>query len=249
MINDRLNKYILERKDVIICLNNNKLINKLMYELNNESMIITNEDVIFSNKINIIIKKITNGFIMNNIVVLSENDLFNTNMTNSKYTSKFRIGTKIRDLNKINKGDYIVHNKHGIGQYLGIEKIIQNGMAKDYIALRYRDNDKLYIPVEKIEVISKYSVNEGIIPRLSKLGGVEWSKTKLRVRNKIEDIALSLLKLYAEREQLKDFFIEDDINQLEFEKEFKFKDTTDRSRATIEIKMICKKLSYGCILW
>ena len=108
------------------------------------------------------------------------------------------MGTKIRDINKLNIGDYVVHVTHGIGIYKGIKTLTKNGLKKDYIMLEYKDADKLYIPVEKLELINKYSSNEGIVPKINKLGGTEWAKTKLRIKKKIENIAGDLLKLYSE---------------------------------------------------
>ena len=147
------------------------------------------------------------------------------------------MGTKIRDINKLNPGDYIVHSAYGIGQYIGLKTLTKNGLKKDYLEIVYRDNDKLYIPVEKLELISKYSSNEGLKPRLNKLGSSEWEKTKLRVRKKIEDIASELLELYAKRETTSGFaFAKDDENQIEFEKEFYYNETVDQLKVTEEIK-------------
>lgn len=237
LLKNELENYLKEKYTIIISLSNYRLINKFKDELNSNYSVITDENTILENKINIINKKITHGFIIKNFIIISENDIFNTNYKSPKYISKYKIGTKIRDLNKIQTGDYVVHNNHGVGQYLGIKTIIQSGLAKDYIALKYRGNDKLYIPVEKIDVISKYSANEGFVPRLNKLGGVEWSKTKMGIRTKAKNIARSLLTLYAERESIEGYaFIQDDEMQIEFEKEFEFKDTADQKRATLEIK-------------
>ena len=86
-----------------------------------------------------------------------------------KYKSRFKIGTKISDVTKINVGDYIVHEIHGIARYTGIKKIKKNNLYKDYLTLEYRGKDKVYVPVEKIETIKKYSSNSSVIPKLTKL--------------------------------------------------------------------------------
>ena len=236
-INNRLNSYINKNKKVIICLDSRYHVNKLLEELENDKLVFTNLDNIVLKKINLVIKSIQSGFIYDEYVVISENEIFNKKDTNYKYKTNFKMGTKIRDINKLNPGDYIVHSAYGIGQYIGLKTLTKNGLKKDYLEIVYRDNDKLYIPVEKLELISKYSSNEGLKPRLNKLGSSEWEKTKLRVRKKIEDIASELLELYAKRETTSGFaFAKDDENQIEFEKEFYYNETVDQLKVTEEIK-------------
>lgn len=236
-INNRLNIYINSKKKVIICLNNRYQINKLLEELENDNLVFTNEENIVSNKINLIVKHLQSGFEIDNYVVISESEIFNKKDSNYKYKTNFKFGTKIRDINKLNAGDYIVHSVYGIGQYIGIKALTKNGLRKDYLEILYRDGDKLYIPVEKIELISKYSSNEMAVPKLNKLGSSEWEKTKLRVRKKIENIAGELLELYAKREAAVGFsFLKDDENQIEFEKEFPYTETVDQLKVTEEIK-------------
>ena len=101
----------------------------------------------------------------------------------------------------------------------------------------YKNDDKLYIPVEKIDLINKYSTKDGILPKLNKLGSTEWEKTKIKVKKKIENIAGELLELYAERQKVKGFaFAADDENQIEFEKEFPYEMTVDQIKASEDIK-------------
>ena len=134
------------------------------------------------NKINLIVKKINSGYIIDNYVVVSEKELFNKRDNGVAYKSNFKMGSKIRDINKLNIGDYVVHVVHGIGIYKGIKTLVKNGLKKDYLTIEYKGEDKLYIPVEKLEFINKYSSNEGIQPKINKLGGTEWTKTKLHIR-------------------------------------------------------------------
>ena len=256
-INKRLNEYLSKKYKIVICLSNRYKANKLLDDLDNSNLILTNEEEIIEDKINIIIKKINNGFIINNLLVISEKEIFNKKENNNVYKTSFKLGKKIRDLNKLEVGDYIVHNIHGIGLYCGIKTLTKNNLKKDYLMIEYKDKDKLYIPVEKLELISKYSSKEGIVPKLSKLGGVEWQKTKLRAKAKIENIAGELLKLYAERENSKGFaFNKDDENQLEFEKEFSYDATSDQLKVIEEIKrdmesthpmdrLLCGDVGYG----
>lgn len=256
-INNRLNKYLDVKYTIVICLSTIYKRNKLLTDLNNNNIIITDENNIISNKINVIIKNINTGYIIDKNIVISEKELYNKKESNFLYKTKFKFGNKVRDINKLEIGDYIVHNVHGIGVYCGIKTLTKNGLKKDYLQLEYKGGDRLYIPVEKLELISKYSAGDGVVPKLNKLGGIEWQKTKLRVRSKIESIAGDLLKLYAERENTKGFaFLPDDKTQLEFEKEFVYDETPDQIRVIDEIKkdmesntpmdrLLCGDVGYG----
>ena len=256
-LNNTLKKYIKNKKTIIICLDNRYQLTNLEAILDNDNIIVTNEDEIFDNKINLILKKINDSFECENYIIISSRNIFNTKDKNIKYKSNFRIGTKIKNIDKLNPGDYIVHYAHGIGRYLGLTTLNKNGLKKDYLQIEYKDGDKLYIPVEKIELITKYSSGDGIVPKLNKLNGTEWQKTKLRVKKKVESIAGDLIKLYAERENTQGFaFVKDDKNQLEFENEFEFTPTEDQLKASEEIKhdmerivpmdrLLCGDVGYG----
>lgn len=256
-LNNTLKKYIKNKKTIIICLDNRYQLTNLEAILDNDNIIVTNEDEIFDNKINLIIKKINDSFECENYIIISSRHIFNTKDKNIKYKSNFRIGTKIKNIDKLNPGDYIVHYAHGIGRYLGLTTLNKNGLKKDYLQIEYKDGDKLYIPVEKVELIAKYSSGDGIVPKLNKLNGTEWQKTKLRVKKKVESIAGDLIKLYAERENTQGFaFVKDDKNQLEFENEFEFTPTEDQLKASEEIKhdmerivpmdrLLCGDVGYG----
>lgn len=256
-LNNTLKKYIKNKKTIIICLDNRYQLTNLELILDIDNIVVTNEDEIFDNKINLIIKKINDSFECENYIIISSRNIFNTKDKNIKYKSNFRIGTKIKNIDKLNPGDYIVHYAHGIGRYLGLTTLNKNGLKKDYLQIEYKDGDKLYIPVEKIELITKYSSGDGIVPKLNKLNGTEWQKTKLRVKKKVESIAGDLIKLYAERENTQGFaFVKDDKNQLEFENEFEFTPTEDQLKASEEIKhdmerivpmdrLLCGDVGYG----
>lgn len=236
-INKRLDDYLKNNLTIIICLSNNYKINRLVDNLENSNLLVTNENEIFSQKINLIVKNISEGYLFNNYVIISEKELFNKKENQNTYKTNFKIGTKVRDITKLVLGDYVVHSIHGIGRYGGIKTIAKNGLNKDYLLVEYRDSDKLYIPVEKIDFISKYSTGDGTPPRINKLGSIEWQKTKLRVSRRIENIAGDLLKLYAEREAMVGFsFVKDDENQIAFEKEFPYVETIDQLKVIDEIK-------------
>ena len=237
--------------------NANEINKRLNQYLKDKYTVLTNETEIFEGKINIVLTKISEGYIYKKTIVISEKEIFNQKEVNSAYKTNFKMGSKVRDINKLEIGDYIVHNVHGIGRYCGIKTLVKNGLKKDYLMLEYKAGDKLYIPVEKLELISKYSASDGVAPKLNKLGGVEWQKTKLRVKNKIESIAADLLELYALRESTVGFaFKEDEEEQIQFEKEFIYDETADQLRVIDEIKkdmesthpmdrLLCGDVGYG----
>ncbi len=255
-INDRLNTYLKTGKQVIICLDNRYQINKLIDYLENNNITFTNENELFKGKINLIIKKLSTGFQTNDYIVITEKELFNKQDENG-YKTKFKYGTRIKDITKLEIGDYVVHGIHGIGRYKGLKTIIKNGLKKDYLTITYRDNDKLYIPVEKLDLITKYSSGDVAVPKLNKLGSQEWQKTKAKARKRAEDIAEDLLKMYALREAKKGYaFDKDGKEQIEFEKEFTHEETKDQLRVTEEIKkdmeadkpmdrLLCGDVGYG----
>ena len=255
-INNELNRYLKAKKTVIICLDSRYKINRLIDFLENDKIIYTNENEIFPGKINIVNKKMNGGFVFNNYAVITESELYGKKEENN-YKTKFKYGTRIKDITKLEIGDYVVHNTHGIGRYLGLKTIVKNGLKKDYLTIEYQKGDKLYIPVEKIELISKYSSKEGTVPKLNKLGSSDWQKTKARARKRAENIAEDLLKLYAIRESKNGYaFNKDDENQIEFEKEFNHEATPDQLRVTEEIKkdmesnkpmdrLLCGDVGYG----
>ena len=203
----------------------------------NFKYLITDVNNIIKNEVNIVPYELETGFIYNDIILITDKDLFNITMQKKKYKTKFKYSTKIRDINKLEIGDYIVHNVSGIGVYNGIKTLTTNNVKKDYIEVLYKGNDKLYIPVEKIELISKYSGKEGVVPKINSLNSQEWQKTKMRVANKVKNIAGELIRIYAERKMKKGIkYSEDDELQEMFEKEFEYELTEDQALATKQIK-------------
>ena len=234
-INTFINKCIKEDKTVLICLKRFQIRSILKYL--NMKIVETDFSNIKIGSVNIIESELNKGFIYNDLVVLTSFELFNDTSSRKKYVTKFKYSSSIKDINKLSVGDYVVHNTHGIGRYNGIKTLTMNDITKDYLEVLYQGTDKIYIPVEKIELISKYSGREGIAPKINKLGGADWSKTKNRVKTKVNDIADKLLKLYAERESKKGFAFSKDCDMSkDFENDFKFDLTADQSRAIVQIK-------------
>ncbi len=234
-INEYLKKSLYINKTIIICLRKHQL--KTFPNYLECPYIITNDEKIIDNSINIIEKNISEGFEYNNYIILTENELFKSTQNKKKYKTSLKYSAKIRSLSNIEIGDYVVHDVHGIGVYNGLKSLTQNGLLKDYLEIIYSGKDKLYIPVEKIDLISKFTGKEGIAPKVNKLGGTEWQKTKLRIKNKVKDIAGNLIKIYAMRELKQGYkFSPDNELQILFEKEFDHDETPDQLLAVNQIK-------------
>ena len=207
---------------------------------------------------NIKYKKYTlnHGFIYKNTYYFSEFDLFDT-YTRRDLIHEKSFGDKILSIDSINIGDYVVHRKSGIGIYRGITTIEKNGLKRDYILIQYKGNDKLYMPVEDISKLYKYTAKEGAKPTINKLNSVEWTKTKLKIKERIKNITGELLKIYKERNKATiEPFKKDDENQIMFESEFEYNETTDQLKAIAEIKadleksrpmerLLCGDVGYG----
>ena len=194
-------------------------------------------DNIVLGEVNLVEGDVNQGFIYKDLVVLSSKELFNSVEKKKKYNTKFKYSSSIKDITKLAVGDYVVHNVHGIGVYNGIKMLTVSGISKDYLEVLYLGTDKIYIPVEKIDLLSKYSGQEGVAPKVNKLGGVEWAKTKERVRKKINDVADKLLALYAERESRRGHaFAEDCDMSIDFENDFPYELTKDQIQAISQIK-------------
>ena len=197
----------------------------------------TTFDDIKENKINFVEFPMSEGFIYNDVVFITENEVVSNKDNKKKYKTTFKYASKIKDINKLKPGDFVVHSIHGIGIYNGIKKITFDSLEKDYIEVLYKDKDKIYIPVEKIDNLSKFVGKEGIVPKINKLGGTEWQKTKLRVNKRVCDLADELIKLYSERESKKGFaFSKDTDLQKQFEDDFAYDLTSDQINVINQIK-------------
>ena len=224
-----------DKKTIIVCLKDYQI--KSLTKNLKINYLITNINEIIEGQVNIINFELEDGFIYGNYVIITAKDLFDIRRSKKIYKTKFKYSTKIRDINKLEIGDYIVHNANGIGVYNGIRTLNRGNIKKDYIELLYKDGDKLYIPVEKIDLISKFTGKEGIVPKVNSLNSTEWQKTKMRVTNKVKNIAGELLKIYAEREMKKGFkYAPDDELQSVFEEEFQYELTQDQALAIKQIK-------------
>jgi len=190
-------------------------------------------------------------------VVISEREVFGSDKKRRKSSRRKSKGIDIDFFTDLNLGDYVVHHTHGIGQYVGIQKLVVDGIHKDYLKIKYRDGDFLYIPTSQLDTIQKYIGTEGKAPKLNKLGGSDWIKTKKKVKESLKELAEDLLKLYAERKAIKGHsFSRDTVWQKEFEEQFPYEETEDQLRCTEEIKkdmesdkpmdrLLCGDVGYG----
>ncbi len=196
-------------------------------------------------------------FPQSRLVLISETEVFQ--QQKKRVNKKFfqEDGQKISQLDDLKIGDYVVHMNHGIGRYMGIERLKVQDVERDYLIIKYSDDGKLYIPVEQFDLLQKYTVNEGVAPKVNKLGGNEWQRTKNKVRASVEKLAEGLLEIYARRKSQEGFaFSPDDQWQKEFEDAFPYVETEDQLRAIEDVKrdmmsttvmdrLICGDVGYG----
>lgn len=190
-------------------------------------------------------------------VVLSEKDIFKERKAKKPKKKSQYSGQKINSLSEISVGDYVVHEKYGLGIYRGMEKIESDGITKDYINIEYKDASNLFVPASQLELIQKYSNLSARKPKLNKLGGTEWEKTKSRVRSQVQIAAQDLVKLYAERQAKEGYaYGKDTVWQKEFEELFPYEETEDQLSAIEDTKrdmeshrimdrLICGDVGYG----
>ena len=192
-----------------------------------------------------------------NLLVISSEELFNKDTKKRKKAhTDFTNGEKVvfADL-KI--GDYVVHKTHGIGQFIGVNTIKADNITKDYIKIRYRDDDILYIPTNQLDNIRKYIGGGEALPKLNRLGSKEWSNTKKKVKSNLQEVARNLIELYAKRQKIKGYAFEKDTPwQTQFENSFPYVETDDQLRCIEEVKkdmetdkpmdrLLCGDVGYG----
>lgn len=189
----------------------------------------------------IIMKELEHGFILDKYVIISENDIEDVKVTHGVYKNNFHVGKKIKDFNQLEKGDYVVHISHGIGIYQGITTLSVRGVQKDFLTIYYEGTDKIYVPVEKIDLIYKYTCKDGVKPKLNKLGSTNWEKTKKYISEKVKDISRELILLYKKRLELKKKPYKDYPEEEVFASEFKYNLTPDQKKVVVEINNDLKK--------
>lgn len=188
--------------------------------------------------------------------IISESDIFSERKIKKKAKKKFD-GDHISSFAELKVGDYVVHESHGLGIYQGIEQVNVDHVTKDYMKISYRDGGNLYIPATALDTIQKYASKDAKAPKLNKLGGQEWTKTKSRVKEAVDVIAQDLVELYAARSAKGGYeYGPDTVWQTEFEELFPFEETEDQMAAIeatkrdmesrkIMDRLICGDVGYG----
>lgn len=246
LIKNELSVYELQQQTVIIQADNLVRAKQIKSTFADYGIDITiaAENRLIPNKRQIIVDNFNQGFVLPriNLVYLTEHDLFNRQPHIHKKIKSLENAQQIRSYQELNPGDYVVHINHGIGIFEGIKTLESNGKKGDYITITYRNHDQLFVPADQLGVVQKYVASDGKIPKINKLGGNEWAKTKCRVQEKIEDIADELLAIYAHRATEKGFaFLPDDELQRDFEASFPYLETPDQIKAIREIKLDMQK--------
>ena len=239
-INNFINAQLSSNKTVVICVPKTKFRN--IRKFLNMKIVEADVNNISKGFVNLVDVNLQTGFIYDDFVILTSHELFIDSSSNKKYKTKFKYGSKIKNVDNLEIGDYVVHNSHGIGIYNGIKVLTMNNISKDYLEVLYSGKDKLYIPVEKIDLLTKYVGKDGSVPKINKMDGIDWKKTKNRVKQKVADMADKLLKLYAERELQKGFAFSPDNKLMEqFEDDCGFTLTPDQQIAVNQIKLDMEK--------
>ncbi|HPW52898.1 MAG TPA: transcription-repair coupling factor, partial [Erysipelotrichaceae bacterium] len=182
------------------------------------------------------------GFNYEEVMVLTAKELFGVKIVRGRYESKFREAIVLESYTDLKIGDYVVHNQHGIGKYEGIiTKEIQN-KYRDYLQIRYKDDDLLLVPLEQFKMVRKFLAAEGVGVRLSRLGSKSWERSKEKIQSEVNDIAQRLVELYSAREEnIGHAFSKDDEYSRKFEANFPYQLTEDQQKAIVEIKYDMEK--------
>ena len=217
------------------------------------------EELIQPGQIKVTWGRVSRGFEypMVKYVVISETDIFGKEKKKKRKKSQYS-GKQIQSFSELSVGDFVVHENHGLGVYRGIEKMEVDGVVKDYIKIEYAGKSNLYILATQLDVLQKYAGSDAAkAPKLNKLGGQEWKKTKTKVRGAVKNIAKDLVALYAARQQEAGFrYGPDTVWQREFEEMFPFEETEDQLQAIeaakqdmespkIMDRLICGDVGYG----
>lgn len=183
-------------------------------------------------------QSLSQGFVWDdlNLACFTEHQVFGRQRAQRR-SKKQEGGFSLRDIQQLHRGDFVVHEDKGIGRFDGLETITINGSAVECIKLTFDGGDNLFVHLNYVHKLSKYASEEGAVPKLSKLGSVEWERKKAKAKKRIKDIARDLIKLYAQRKSQPGFsFSLDTLWQKELEASFQYEDTLDQARATSEVK-------------
>jgi len=204
----------------------------------------------------ITVGELSRGFTCSNTIILTDRDIFGQRPA-YKPVTKSRVSNLISTIEDFKKGDYLVHAEHGIGMFLGIRKERMEGYEGDFIAIEYLGGDRLFVPLERINYVQKYHAPENVKPKMDRLGGKTWQRTRQKVKKKIRDMAEKLIKIYARRTAAEGYaFSEDAELHREFDGFFPYEETPDQASSIHEIKrdmeqavpmdrLLCGDVGYG----
>ncbi len=237
-----LNQYKYKGYKTAIVLKDEEKCEKLYNLLNDydctTSILKNRDEIIQTGQVVITQGKLKKGFeyTENKILFLTENEIFGTFKKRTRAKKKTK-SSKIESFTDLKLGDYVVHEHHGIGQYVGIEKIVVQDVKKDYLCVKYKGKDKLYVPIDQMSLIQKYIGSDAVKPKLNKMGSSEWVKIKTKTQKAIENMAEELVNLYAKRQAVKGYAFSIDTEwQREFEDKFPYEETDDQLKCISDIK-------------
>lgn len=246
LLKTEMDRWRKQEQTVVIFIPTKERIRKAEQMLRDEDILVveTEADQLIKGQVQLVEGALMTGFELpqEKIVTITEKEIFQK--TTKKQTRRQTVtnAERLKSYNELKAGDYVVHANHGIGKYIGMETLEVDGVHQDYMTIIYQNDDKLFIPVTQLNLIQKYVASESKTPRINKLGGSEWTKTKRKISSKIEDIADDLIQLYAVREAEKGYaFGPDDSYQKEFENAFPYSETDDQLRSAAEIKRDMEK--------
>ena len=250
---------IKNKKRVIILAGDKENANKIRKALDKNLLIVDSLDNILLKPGEVVIGTgaLSSGFedCDTKLLVISSDEFFAKTKKPKRVSTTFKVAEKIVFAD-LKVGDYIVHKNHGIGIYAGVNTIKVDGVTKDYIRLKYKDGDMLYVPTEDLDNVRKYIGQESSLG-LNKLGTKEWERTKAKVKGNLRTVAKELIDLYAKREHLKGYaFSKDNVFEKQFEDSFPYKETEDQLRCIEEVKkdmenekpmdrLLCGDVGYG----
>lgn len=258
-INEKKKVYMLvstkeKAKKLQTLLNEKEIINKIEEKLNQTIIVKANESIV-----TITIGSLSAGletYDLKELVIVADDLIDGEKRRKRIVNSDFKEGEKVVFAD-LKVGDYVVHRRYGIGIYIGVNTIKADGTIKDYIKIKYKDDDILYIPTNDLDSIRKYIGGDAIQPKINRLGSKEWENTKTKVKNNLREVAKELIELYARRERAQGFpFSPDTPWQTEFEAKFPYQETDDQLRCIEEVKkdmemtkpmdrLLCGDVGYG----
>ncbi|MFA7378221.1 MAG: DEAD/DEAH box helicase, partial [Bacilli bacterium] len=241
-----IQSYLATNEKIVLALANKQQLETAISILKDETM---GFDVVEAlnlpkGKLGVTLYDINEGFelVEEKICYLSSKELLGYKTHRSRFMSRFKESTILKSFEELESGDYVVHEYNGIGQFIDILTLEIDGNKRDFLHIAYAGTDALYVPLSQFRLIRKYTGKEGAAPKLNRLGGTEWEKTKLRIKNRVNELAERLVALYKERIQTPGFmFKKDEEIQKMFEEEFPFELTLDQQEALDEIKRDMEK--------